>query len=732
LIGSDAFRDRELVTDASGAFVLRFDPPRDLQLRLVAKLEKHAQVSWSWDQTAPGEVRDLGDTTLLRGATVTGRIVGADGRCPPGDWLVSGHGMATPLAEGSEATIVSAAPDAETHQFRLVDLPPGHVWLTATCSLGAKAAGPIVELHPGDAQEVDISYTEIDLRRRIAVEVVVEPIDTFYDEVSEIVLSGPAIGVRRIKPRMGTTPSFDDLPPGRYAVEVNDARCQPWRREGVEPGTAVSAHLVGPAQLRLSAVDADTSAPIPAFRASTLVRAARFQPAVFPLWRGEEPPERGLVDHVLATNEMLIVQADGYAECRVPLVGLGAGEVRSLEVRLARGATVSGVVLESDGVTPAARTLVALAASLQADELAGDFAVVEAPPLETRTDDDGWFAFPCVRRGSYALAAGPRAAQIARSLDIAGADVDVELILPPSGSLGGRLIAPEATRFADWRVGLLPLDFGGENSRQRWLGETALARDGTFRFDRVPAGTARVVLVLPDVISVWGFRPMRGLRGATIPLGEAVVQPGEATCQDFDLGSRLPGSAHITVQIDGAPAAGAMVQLFTAGVGLTGAAILDEQGTAHIRSLPPGLCQFQVGSIDQSWFLASQVLGAVASGREMEVAIASELISGTLLIVDAATGKPLPKQCLRFNAAGWTDGGFFAHSNDQGEVHLCLAPGSYQIMPGRSAHQVLGREAPTGSGGWVWDVDAERQRERDISTFTWSARGSPPVALRLK
>lgn len=81
-------------------------------------------------------------------------------------------------------------------------------------------------------------------------------------------------------------------------------------------------------------------------------------------------------------------------------------------------------------------------------------------------------------------------------------------------------------------------------------------------------------------------------------------------------------------------------------------------------------------------------------------------------MTDASSGKPLPLQLLIVKAADLPDTGFYAYTNERGELPLRLAPGSYRLTPD------------------PWDGD--RSRSSAGSRFTWSARGSPPVAVTLR
>jgi hypothetical protein len=643
------------------------------------------------------------------------------GRALPGSWTVCGHGVSTPLSFGSAPTEVKADVDPVTHAFRLDDLPVGLVQLSAWSSLSQEVRGPAIELRPGEVREADICYVGTDLGRMIRVALLVEPIHMFCDMVDEITLSGPGIGVRRqtrktVRLDLGYIDDvvFEDVPPGRYTVEVRDARCATWRQEDVEPGSSLVARLTGPSRLRLSVLDAASGAPILAYRASTFVHAGRYGGATFDLWPGDDPPADGLVEGFLATEQTLIVRAPGYAEERVSLTGLSAGEERPVTVRLAHGVVLSGVLLESDGVTPAAHTSVKLAPRLCGRETRGSWGVVDSPVQETITDADGAFVFADLRRAGYTLSAGPCAGQITQDLDLEDSDLDLELTLPSSSAFTGRLIAPGSQRFIDWHIGLVPTDHClAKESREGWLAEVPLARDGSFVFDRVRAGPAKVVLVLPNVMTVWNLETMYGLFGSTIPLGEVGVEEGRPTQRDFDMTGKLPGGVKVSVRINGEPPAGAMIQAFTPGQNLTAAGILDEAGVARLASIPPGPCHFQICNLDQSWFATADLGTVIESGTETSVAISCELVSGSLLVTDVS-GKPLPLHFLIVRAADLADCGFYAHTNERGELPLRLAPGSYLLTPD-------GREG-----------DVDRYRSSVSSRFTWSARGSPPVAVTFR
>ena len=229
--------------------------------------------------------------------------------------------------------------ESETGKFRIEDMPVGPVKLKAYSRLAGWIEGPVVELKAGEETQVEILYTGPDNSRRIVVIPTSRPFFTFEREIEGITLRGEGIEPRQAV-RAESSPqfySFDDLPPGRYTIEIKDPRFQPWKREDVEPGTCVEAPLKGNAVVRLEIVDAKSGVWVTPTTIHVRFDGTSSGSGVFQiLGPGQPMPPEGTFVGMLPLDQTLIVKAERYADCEVPVAGLDPDGVRKVTARMTR------------------------------------------------------------------------------------------------------------------------------------------------------------------------------------------------------------------------------------------------------------------------------------------------------------------------------------------------------------------------------------------------------------
>ena len=758
----------EVVSQPDGSFAIEFTAPRAFQFVFDAKLDGYAAPAWRWTQIDPGSTKNLGDITLCRAGTIRGRIVDMKGEpILRAGWTVHADGPKCAEGDGADTTRVYTAVDATTARFLLENVPPGKVQLKANSRLTNWIQGPAIDVRSGETTDADIIYAGSDVAHRITVVLFARPFYIFESDAAEILLTGNGI-----EPRHATkiqfssqSHSFDDVPDGQYTVEIRDPKFLPWRQDGVAVGSSISAKLKGNAQIRLHVVYAATGAEIP--RYSLRVQfAGNTRPNTFELVKAGEPPsDGGLFDGMIPVEQTLIVEVPGCAACSLPLTPLPANQVTEVTARLTKGATISGVVLRSDGATPVANTRVHLEPNRESDSPNSGLHVVngEAPAgiFDAESDADGQFEFACVPPGHYTICnedAPPLEARI-DDVDVredTSRVADLELVLPPRGYLVGRLIVPDGATCAgldviaarpgetveqkyDRIVRQHRMDFRRMRGSFDMPAPLSLAPDGTYRLGPLPPGPTEVHLALPPVriplgeggsmstgVSVEFALAARIVtkvgEPATTTSEPVTIVDGAETRADFDARAVFPGCLSVTVTVDGIPAAGAIVEVRPGkstkmtkdqllGVDRLAAGQVRADGRAILSPIPAGSVSVIVRGADQSWYWRAPQDFEIASGVESRAEFVIALVAGDLLIKDRATDLPMPSH---FIDIGFGDGAaddfpYYVQSDASGRIHLRLQPGSYRM-----------RDNDTNQSG------------EDAVPFEWTSQGPAADTIRIQ
>jgi hypothetical protein len=699
----DHWEDPNTTTDTDGRFSIRFDPPLAFQFVLDASTPGYAKASWRWIEIKPGEVKDLGDVQLLRGGTITGRIVAANGKVQKDGWSVhaqsAGGGSDLDRGGGRDTTREQAEIDPATGEFRLEDVPPGSTKLSAYSRIANWTDGPTVEVRAGEVIDATIRYAGPDNSARIVVVTFTKPFFVFSFQVGDILLRGPSLEPRRATKVAGSSQSFgfDDLPPGRYSVEINDPKFLPWSKDGVEPGTRVEAHLKGSAAVRLEIVDAQTSQPVAATSVKVRFDKVNFRPNEFLILEpGKKAPAGGLFDGLIPSDQTLIVSAEGYADCEVPAPDLKPNEVRPLRAAMTHGTRIAGRVVIGEARAPGADVDVELGDVRDGTGGLGGIGSDPKPGSHVRTDSDGRFVFSTVSPGKHTVRASISpllAAQV--EVDVsAGADkLDVELALPAHSYLAGRLIAPEGASFEGLSLFALPAaDAHADVDEIAWEAGgdkvNAVAADGTFRIGPLALGEARVSLRLASATLPFGFHGSTRTQAATIDLGRVTIVAGAETKHDFDLRANFPGRIEVTLRVNGMPAPGPVIEVRDEkdSRSIEGAATAGPDGRAATNPLACKSYHLLVRAVDYAWFYLAPASVTVKPGELASTSIDVPLVEGVLQMLDdnGMAARVVKKMAIRSEdddplrpvatASISTD--------SDGRLQLKLPPGSYRLFSG--------------------------------------------------
>lgn len=355
---------------------------------------------------------------------------------------------------------------------------------------------------------------------------------------------------------------FPSVGPGKHRLVIDDPRYQDVAIAGIAAGSSRVVQLCGAAAVRLrmvdssgGAVDGPLSVSVMPERVSVARNSSERTSARLPYWFRVEsaPPDADgfrRIGCLIPGDLTLALAVPGYANARVRVGGLAAGETRTLEVQLAPRGGIRGRVVAhpSDGAlgSVSVRLLTRSGRALRHESRQRLFTV-----RSTAAGGDGSFDFSGIVAGRYVLRAAVDGVDAVESRPVEVADgrwpVEVELELPRLAWIDGRIEAPPND--------LLPLcslaarhvfrsELGPEPPADSFAGSAtaAIAADGSFRIGPLPAGPARFWLCLPHSLGPGAARPTTSASsGASQWLGTpALAFDGAAARVAFDLRERFP------------------------------------------------------------------------------------------------------------------------------------------------------------------------------------------------
>lgn len=649
----DNWSDLATTADADGRFELRFDPPQAFQFTLDCKLARHAEASWRWGRLRPGEVMDLGDVSLAEAGTIVGRVVDSGGEVPSGFWMVYADSSLEQEGPGGDRTRVMAPADPRTGEFRLEGLPPGRVELKAHSQIANWVDGPTVRVRANEVTEAEIVYDGPDNRRRIVVIPFSDPFYT-HDPAPESIKLIAADGTERTAVHVeGSSQSeaFDDLPDGLYRVEIDDPLFEFWSRDRVRPGRRVEARLTGAATIELEVVDGETGHPIPRYGLRVVFHGPQGSPTGFELLSDNSiPPAKGVFSGILATPLRLIVRLEGRSVHQVEVEDLMRGDRRSLRVEVNRATRLVGRVLDAAGVPLAGvevqrttGTVAGLPKNVTGYGRSGPRRNLD----ETyETDRDGRFVATggAVGMQTFRVSLGPWVS-VDRTVELPLDDGEsFELQMPPSGWLEGQLALPDGVSSKG-----LSLSFVGSGFDRVYsaVDGGSIQADGRFRYGPLPTGWAGVYADISCEL------PDGGFDGHQQWIGFTKIEPDSTTNRSWDLRLTYPGSAHVTLRIDGELFAKASL-LFdletTRYLGMFSSATESGRSVAYPRpgvdgirargGLMPGTWLVRVISLEHRWQWTSPEPIQIKPGQATQVAISLDLVRSYVRFVDAESGDP--------------------------------------------------------------------------------------------
>jgi len=648
-------------SDDSGRFELRRLSPGTFQL--VVTHPGFATLHMSRIEAgADRPVLDLGEIVLRTGAVIEGRVTDDHGRPIEGAEVVAASALPAFLLDPATGEPVTSAPRARTGPggtFRLTDLEPG------------KRTDLIVE-HPGYVQArvpgVEVPTAEplrIELKvsRGLAGRVIGpegEPVaDASLTWVQETRTEG---GSSLQANPLGTTDGDGrfraaGLTPGPIDLEVSALGYETRRVQGLQipPDRDLEGMEIRLARGALLAVRvlSPEGEPVPGAR----VRADPLSPGRLPTLGARlrmsssdsgRTDEEGACLVELAGPGSYSVRV--YTEGRVMSVPVEAGPGKTpVEVRLARGATVSGRVTDRDG-----KGVPWVSIQLHGRQDGGFSA--NAGSLA-----DGSFTLADVPPGVYQLSAFPRGYKAATLADVevgTGAIEGLELRLEKkeegTAIIQGRLLGLDPEEIPRANIQAVSAEHGQAQGK--------VGRDGSYRIQELAPGPWRV--------TAWAPSNRSQQVEVQIETARSVVD------LDIDFGGAAPVSGRVTV--DGAPLSDAEINFFQRGT-FAGQGRTAYDGSFKVRLPGPGSYEVSVlapfGTIGYA-----QTLNVPEGDRPVAIDVPTGALSGRIL----SAGAPVPDAVIEVQGIlGGFSQSFFApnlRSDGAGGFEVPrLAAGSYTL-----------------------------------------------------
>ncbi|MCB9892307.1 MAG: carboxypeptidase regulatory-like domain-containing protein [Planctomycetes bacterium] len=795
------WRSKRGRSDGKGKWTFRVRVSPYYHLTLQTKSDEHVNQSWDFKDLKPGDVRDLGDVRLLRGGTIVGEV-----RREDGSLIVDGWKLRASHADRSVAKEINKQPSRrEPGTFRLENLQEGPWRLSLRMEGGlpdeghfiAEPAGEI-EVKEGETATVLYRYHGPALKTRLSVQLDVGRIKHVHPKANLVTLTGPG-GVYTAGSADDEiwSHTFEDIAAGSYTLRVDDPRFRPVVAEGLETGT--KDHKVdvrGNATLTLLVRDSGTRKPIERYNVKMREWKAP-EPEdpndptsrmrrTFGSWTqnvkrtADFPGGKLVLDDIAAGSYVVMVDADGRSRTEVDVLGLAPNEERTVHVDMLPGGTIQGVVYDADGKTPREGVKVAIqpASESGGDErwarMGGFVRTMRGDTGFQQVDSDarGRFAFEGLTPGAYAIRAQYEPPQegllgLMTSFSSGGSGLsvegetltvnhgqvidDLELVLPPTAVIRGRVLGPVGANFADLQLSFESVEGAARDVRV----VTKLDQEGRFAVGPVYPTTLKATLLFFDEESP--FETFReGM--ARKELGQVIASVDSQEEVVLDARPYWPSKLRLVVESFAGPIAEARVSLADVETPSESAgprffqnqrSETDREGVATFPTVMAGPKDITVTGPDGKWTYKLPTPIQIAPSTELERTIRIALHQGRVRFVDATTGAPLATSTVYVNriedgqevepvgvfggrgrrgraprAFTFGGGGGTYRTDESGSVELELPEGTY-----------LARLDQRGGDGLPVVAEATEETSENHQLveprFTWGSGGAVPATLRI-
>ncbi|MBL8896006.1 MAG: carboxypeptidase regulatory-like domain-containing protein [Planctomycetes bacterium] len=746
----------EVRCDVHGVLALRVPHLPRLLLHLELRDARYAAERWRWQDLAVGAREDLGDIVLARGAIVRGRVLDRAGVPIAAGWSIDAR-----RTKPETVQVVSLSLEASTTDgtFEMRGFSVG-TWRIEARLPTYSIASAEIELQAGETREVVLQQTSArDARSEIVLRVQ-RPHQLFpAPERQHMKLLLPGGEVRAPDPaqRMfdDSDPLFSGLSPGMHRVSIEDPRYEPWSTEVEVPRTEpVVAKLRGSSAIDVRVIDGASGQAIERYAlelCETRYRIATGGEAQSGSGSGLDrsremqthPDGRTALEGLVACTLRYALHAEGFAPQWLEVKDLQAGERRSVLVELSAGAVLEGRVRSAAGIAvagalvaifaPAAEGDHAEAELLPARTMRSDAARLRAEIARTTTDAEGRFRFEKLQPGTRILTATscgsgrereipmdpshPHVKLEGVEIPMQGTATPVELVLPNSAVLSGRVRVPEGRTPEGLTLELVrELPPPSESSARRFSPpaplEHPLAADGRFRFEGLAAGSFRVRLSLPSMAPApAGELRQARVQGAARAIDRVELVAGVTTEREIDLVPHFPAQVRVQFAVDRPEHVQKMQLLLRPAQDAPGedkrvpiqTAMFDAQGRAEHPFVHPGRHHIDLFANGGLWthIAATDVELGPGASHELHVNIA--LLEGWISVRNAG-GSPLRDAEIGFGslalpgapALGWGA----LDLDGEGRARVALPAGRYRVQhwqEGSNKRQVAELDWPGGS-----------------------------------
>ncbi len=515
------------------------------------------------------------------------------------------------------------------------------------------------------------------------------------------------------------------LTPGAYRVVAQRAGYVDTEKR-VEAGSGSVELVLRPIATVTGIVEDEMGQPLDTFR---VVATSVVGGGLGSRWRANSGPGgRFVLEDLSEGRYVLAVTAPGRAPTTVSNVEVTVGGTTDVgTIRLDRGGTVRGVVVNSVGV-PVVGATVVVRESGHAWGLSF---------LETSTDTSGAFELQGVGPGRpQVLATHPHYAEGCADVDVglAGQPAEVRLTLLDGGRVEARMRASESARRGATRLDVTILR--GAECSGTW--ERTVVGD--------PAGSLSMEHVVPGrgVATLRAASNRRLLDSHTRPIE---VTEGQTTLVEFahreilvagrvtQSGNPMP-YARVSLRTETIPESGV-------GSGAEATGITGEDGKYEVAVSEPGRYRAFVESLDRTRRLMTTIVDVTdADAHALDLRLPESFVDGA--VVDEETGGPIagarisvamePQGLGSASAISGADGKFQIRL-DSGEYRVSAEAEGYQrrssrvwIPPGGLTDLSLTLSRTTALTGRV--IDADGRGVGGLRVMAWPVSGDPRVLPR--